>query len=277
MFGRILDGKRIAEFHLLELKSRIGSAPQKPCLCVIRVGNNPASEVYVARKVKAALAVGIESRSIHLSESSSQADLIQEISLANQDSSIHGILVQLPLPSHLSTQTILQSINPLKDVDGFHPENFGLLSLGAPRFVPCTPKGCLELLKAIPVDLLGKHAVVVGRSNIVGKPMAQLLLNSQATVTVCHKNTLNLAYFTSQADVLIVASGVPGLIGPNHVKEGAIVLDVGINRLSDGKLVGDVHTEQVLPKVSWITPVPGGVGPMTVAMLMENTFRASQL
>jgi methylenetetrahydrofolate dehydrogenase (NADP+)/methenyltetrahydrofolate cyclohydrolase len=195
----------------------------------------------------------------------------------NQTGEIDGILIQLPLPTHINPNKILSAINPLKDVDGFHPENVGLLSLGTPRFVPCTPKGCLVLLEKAGISLTGKHVVVIGRSNIVGKPMAQLLLNSDATLTVCHQGTLNLASYTRLADIIITATGSPCLIKADMIKQGCVVIDIGITRMPDGQIVGDADTQALLAKASAITPVPGGVGPMTLAMLMENTYQAYKM
>lgn len=277
MTAEILNGKLIAQEYLDALTAKVRQVSRKPGLAVFLVGEDPASKVYVTNKIKTAAAVDIHSEQHVLDARVSELELLELIVKANQDEKIDGILVQLPLPAHISTQKVIESVSPLKDVDGFHPENIGLLSLGCPRFVPCTPKGCMELLKKAGVNLLGKHAVIVGRSNIVGKPMAQLLLNSQATVTVCHKNTRDLQSITRQADILIVAAGVPGLITREHVKPGVVVLDIGINRLPNGKLVGDVDFEGVSSVARAITPVPGGVGPMTLAMLMENTWQARAL
>lgn len=274
MTAKILDGRSLANQVLARLKEDIHSASRAPGLCTILVGDDPASQIYVRNKIKCAEEIGIHSTHHALARSTSEQDLLALIHAANQDPNIDAILVQLPLPTHISTERIIEAISPFKDIDGFHPENIGLLSIGKPRFVPCTPKGCMELIKASGLDLLGMHAVIVGRSNIVGKPMAQLLLNSQATVTVCHKNTRDLRSFTRQADLLIVAAGSPHLIKPDFIKPGVIILDVGINRLPTGKLIGDVDTEGVMSIAKAITPVPGGVGPMTVAMLMENTWLA---
>lgn len=276
MTAKILDGRALANQVLARLQNEIKSAPRAPGLCAIQVGNDPASQIYVRNKVKCANEIGLHSRHHALSAETSQQELLDLIHQLNQDPDIDGILVQLPLPAHISSEIILQAISPFKDVDGFHPENIGLLSIGKPRFIPCTPKGCMELIKLSGLDLLGTHAVIVGRSNIVGKPMAQLLLNSEATVTVCHKNTRDLKSFTRQADLLIVAAGSPHLIKPDFIKPGVVILDIGINRLPDGKLIGDVDTQGVLEIAKAITPVPGGVGPMTSAMLMENTVTSAR-
>ncbi len=277
MSAKILDGRVRASQILASLKEKIHSAARAPGLCAVRVGDNHASEIYVRNKIKCAQEIGIRSVLHALDKQISEPELLRLIHELNHDSQIDGILVQLPLPAHISTEKILQAISPVKDVDGFHPENIGLLSIGKPRFVPCTPKGCLDLIQASGLDLLGTHAVIIGRSNIVGKPMAQLLMNSEATVTVCHKNTRNLKNFTQQADLLVVAAGSPHLIKPDFIKPGAVILDIGINRLPDGKLIGDVDTEGVMSIARAITPVPGGVGPMTSAMLMENTWIAYTL
>lgn len=274
MTAKILDGRSLANQILSSLKESIRSASRAPGLCAILVGDDPASQIYVRNKIKCAAEIGINSTHQALAGNISEQDLLNLIEAANQDPKIDGILVQLPLPAHISTEKVIEAISPLKDVDGFHPENIGLLSIGKPRFIPCTPKGCMELIKVSGLDLLGAHAVVVGRSNIVGKPVTQLLLNSQATVTVCHQNTRDLASFTRQADLLIVAAGSPHLIKPDFIKPGVVILDVGINRLPTGKLIGDVDTEGAMSIARAITPVPGGVGPMTLAMLMENTWLA---
>lgn len=284
----LIDGKAVAA----ELRAQLREAVQKlwherrvrPGLALLLVGDNPASQVYVRSKAKACQEVGFLSRVEHLPADSPQERVLEIIQRWNADAAIHGILVQLPLPRHIDEQQVLLAIDPRKDVDGFHPENMGRLVLGLPGFVPCTPAGILELLRRYVGPLAGKHVVVVGRSNIVGKPVANLLLQktpmANAVVTVCHTGAPDVAPFTRQADVLIVAMGVARAIRAEHVKEGAVVIDVGINRVVDpqtGKehLVGDVSFEEVLPKVSAITPVPGGVGPMTIAMLLWNTYRAA--
>jgi methylenetetrahydrofolate dehydrogenase (NADP+)/methenyltetrahydrofolate cyclohydrolase len=277
MITKILDGRQLANEVVARLKKTIQATSRAPGLCAIQIGDDPASQIYVRNKIKCATEIGIRSRHHALSSQTTQQELLDLIHQLNQDPDIDGILVQLPLPSHIATEVILEAISPYKDVDGFHPENIGLLSIGKPRFIPCTPKGCMELIKLSELDLLGTHAVIVGRSNIVGKPMAQLLLNSDATVTVCHKNTRDLKSFTRQADLLIVAAGSPHLIKPDFIKPGAVILDIGINRLPNGKLIGDVDTQGVMSIARAITPVPGGVGPMTSAMLMENTVSAATL
>ncbi len=284
----LIDGKAVAA----ELRAQLREAVQqlwqergiRPGLALLLVGDNPASQVYVRSKARACQEVGFVSIVEHLPATSSQDHVLDYIRRWNADPAIHGILVQLPLPRHIDEHAVLLAIDPRKDVDGFHPENMGRLVLGLPGFVPCTPAGILELLRRYVGPLAGKHVVVVGRSNIVGKPVANLLLQktptANAVVTVCHTGAADLVPFTRQADVLIVAMGVARAIRAEHVKEGAVVIDVGINRIVDpetGKerLVGDVHFEEVLPKVSAITPVPGGVGPMTIAMLLWNTYRAA--
>ena len=275
MNTQILDGRSLAKEILADLKAQISK--QTPGLCTILVGEDPASKIYVQHKIKQAKEIGFRSVQYFLDASILETDLLKLIHEANRDPKIDGILVQLPLPPHIQTETILQAINPLKDIDGFHPENIGLLSIGKPRFIPCTPKGCMHLIQASGLDLLGCHAVIIGRSNIVGKPLAHLLMNSDATVTVCHHNTQNLKSFTQQADLLISAAGSPQLIQPDFIKPGAVIIDIGINKLPDGKLVGDVDTQGALSIAQAITPVPGGVGPMTLAMLMENTWEAYKL
>ncbi|MES2504421.1 MAG: bifunctional methylenetetrahydrofolate dehydrogenase/methenyltetrahydrofolate cyclohydrolase FolD [Myxococcota bacterium] len=279
--AKIINGKLLADEILASLKQKIAEATHKgtrpPGLCTVLVGEDPASQIYVHNKNKQAASIGIKSFHKNLSQNTSQSDLVALIHELNENPEIDGILVQLPLPAQIDPQAILEAISPNKDVDGFHPENVGLLSIGKPRFIPCTPKGCLLLAQSTGISLLGAHAVILGRSNIVGKPMTQLLLNSEATVTVCHKNTQDLKTFTRQADLLITATGSPHLIKADFVKPGAVVLDIGITRLPNGKIVGDADTEALLPIVKAITPVPGGVGPMTLAMLMENTHQAYQM
>ncbi|MEI6790239.1 MAG: bifunctional methylenetetrahydrofolate dehydrogenase/methenyltetrahydrofolate cyclohydrolase FolD [Myxococcaceae bacterium] len=272
MTAIILDGRLLANQVLARLQAK--TSDRAPGLCTLLVGEDPASQIYVRNKIKQAEQIGIRSFQHFLKSTVSESELLELIHALNQDPEVDGILVQLPLPAHIHTESILQAINPLKDIDGFHPENIGLLSIGKPRFIPCTPKGCMHLIKASGLDLLGCHAVIIGRSNIVGKPMAQLLMNSDATVTICHHKTRDLKSFTRQADLLISAAGSPHLIKPDFIKPGAVIIDVGINRLSNGKLIGDVDTQGALSVARAITPVPGGVGPMTLAMLMENTWAA---
>jgi methylenetetrahydrofolate dehydrogenase (NADP+)/methenyltetrahydrofolate cyclohydrolase len=275
----IIDGNKIAQEvrhsvrkEALDFKEKTGIVPG---LAVILVGEDPASQVYVGRKAKACAEVGFLSREYKLSADTSEAKLLNIISELNADQVIHGILVQLPLPKHISTEKIIAAIDPHKDVDGFHPYNVGGLVSGNPLFVPCTPRGIMELISHTGIELSGKEAVVVGRSNIVGKPMALLLLAQHATVTICHSRTKDLPAVTRRADVLIAAVGKPHMIKANMVKEGAVVIDVGVNRLENGKLAGDVAFDEVAAKASFITPVPGGVGPMTIAMLMKNTLDAA--
>jgi len=275
----IIDGDKIAQEvrhsvrkEALDFKEKTGIVPG---LAVILVGEDPASQVYVGRKAKACAEVGFLSREYKLSADTSEAKLLNIISELNADQVIHGILVQLPLPKHIHTDKIIAAIDPQKDVDGFHPYNVGGLVSGNPLFVPCTPRGIMELIARTGIDLKGKEAVVVGRSNIVGKPIALLLLAQHATVTICHSRTKDLPAVTRRADVLIAAVGKPHMIKANMVKEGAVVIDVGVNRLENGKLAGDVAFDEVAAKASFITPVPGGVGPMTIAMLMKNTLDAA--
>jgi len=277
--GNIIDGNKIAQeirnevrLKTLELRRQTGIIPG---LAVILVGDDPASQVYVGRKAKACAEVGFLSREYKLPAETEEKKLLKIIKKLNKDDQIHGILVQLPLPGHISTENIIAAIDPDKDVDGFHPYNVGGLMTGTPLFVPCTPRGIMELIARSGIDLKGKEAVVVGRSNIVGKPMAMLLLAQHATVTMCHSRTGDLPAVTRRADVLIAAVGKPHMIKADMVKEGAVVIDVGVNRLENGKLAGDVAFDDVAPKASFITPVPGGVGPMTIAMLMKNTLDAA--
>lgn len=258
------------EIHIYTTKYFLRS----PVLCTILVGNNSASKIYIKNKNKQATCIGIINVNYQLDEQVSESDLLDLINRMNDDRQIDGILVQLPLPKHIETEKILKTIIPTKDVDGFHPENVGLLSIGKPNFIPCTPKGCIALINSVDKNLIGKNAVIIGKSNIVGKPMAQVLINEQMTVTICNSNTKNIKYFTKNADILVTATGIPHLIGPDFIKQNSIVLDIGISRLSNGNIVGDVDTEAVLSLVKAITPVPGGVGPMTLAMLMENTLKA---
>ena len=278
--GTIIDGTKIAQDirnevrqGVLELKASRGIVPG---LAVILVGDDPASQVYVGRKANACAEVGFLSREYKLPADTEEKKLLKIIKKLNKDELVHGILVQLPLPKHISTENIIAAINPDKDVDGFHPYNVGGLVTGTPLFVPCTPRGIMELISRSGIDLTGKEAVVVGRSNIVGKPMAFLLLAQNATVTMCHSRTKDLPSVTRRADVLIAAIGKPRMIKADMVKEGAVIIDVGVNRLENGKLAGDVDFDEVAPRASYITPVPGGVGPMTIAMLMKNTLDAAR-
>ncbi|OGI19673.1 MAG: bifunctional methylenetetrahydrofolate dehydrogenase/methenyltetrahydrofolate cyclohydrolase [Candidatus Melainabacteria bacterium RIFOXYA12_FULL_32_12] len=269
----LIQGKEVAQKIRENIKNEVANLETKPSLVVIIVGNNPASKVYVGMKEKAAQEVGINSTTIRLDENISQQELENKIEELNQDKDVNAILVQLPLPKHINTDEIIEKILPEKDVDGFHPVNMGKLVTGLkPDAVPCTPAGVMKLLEEYNIDIESKNAVVIGRSNIVGKPVSILLLDKNATVTICHSRTRNLKDITSQADILIAAVGRPELIKGDFVKEGAVVIDVGVNRTADGKLVGDVDFDEVEPKAGYITPVPGGVGPMTIAMLLSNTL-----
>ena len=278
MAAKILDGAAMALEVEKELKQRVEALRERgvvPGLCVILVGNDPASQTYVANKEKACARLGIHSQTLRMGAETTQAELEASIERANEDEAIHGILVQLPLPAGLDEHRALALIRPEKDVDGFHAVNMGRLARGEDCVVACTPKGALHMLKAAGVPIAGKNAVVIGRSNIVGKPMALLLLQENATVTICHSRTEDLAEHTRRADILVAAVGKPRFVTADMVKEGAAVLDVGINRV-DGKLCGDVDFEHVKEKAGWISPVPGGVGKMTIAMLMENTVSAAE-
>ena len=273
--GQIIDGKALSAAIKDEVREQVLSLEKehgrRPCLCVIIVGENPASQVYVRNKVKAAEYVGIDSLKVELPADTSEEALLARIAALNADPGVDGILVQLPLPKHIDEAKVIDAIAPGKDVDGFHPSNVAGLWLGKDCIVPCTPAGILRLIDSTGVSLAGKQAVVVGRSNIVGKPVAKLLLDRNATVTIAHSRTADLGAVTSQADVLVVAVGKAGLIKGDMIKPGAVVIDVGMNRDSEGKLCGDVDFASCVEKASWITPVPGGVGPMTIAMLMVNT------
>ena len=279
--GKRLDGRTVSSELKENIRSEVEFLRERkgviPHLAVIIVGNHPASETYVQNKHRACEEVGIRSTVIQLPADITEQALIQDIQKLNEDAAVNGILVQLPLPAHIDSQTIIQSIAPAKDVDGFHPLNVGRLSLGLNGIVPCTPMGIMTLLEQEHIDLAGKHVVILGRSDIVGKPMAQLCLAKHATVTMCHSRTENLSMFTQMADILIVAIGKPQFVTAEMVKEGAVVIDVGINRNETGKLVGDVDFDQVEPKASYITPVPGGVGPMTIATLLSNTLKCRHL
>lgn len=275
----LIDGKALSQKMQAELGRKVERLKEQhgiiPGLAVILVGDNPASQVYVRNKERSALEAGFKSETLRLSESISQEELIDIIHQYNEDKSIHGILVQLPLPQHINDKKIILAIDPKKDVDGFHPMNTGHLWSGRPMMVPCTPAGIMEMFREYHVDLEGKHAVIIGRSNIVGKPMAQLLLDKNATVTLTHSRTRNLSEVTKEADILIVAIGQGHFVTKDFVKEGAVVIDVGMNRDENGKLIGDVVFEQVTEVASMITPVPGGVGPMTITMLLEQTYQAA--
>jgi methylenetetrahydrofolate dehydrogenase (NADP+) / methenyltetrahydrofolate cyclohydrolase len=279
MSAQIINGKEIAESVRQEISKEVQQLREKnvvPGLAVILVGDNQASQTYVRHKQKACEDLGMHSVLIKKPADLSQEELIQSIAELNQDDSIHGILVQLPLPGHIQEKAIIEAISPEKDVDGFHPINIGRMMTGQDAFLPCTPYGVMVMLEYIDYDLEGKHVVIVGRSNIVGKPAGQLFLNANATVTYCHSRTKDLAYYTKQADVVVAAVGKRDTITSDHIKEGAIVIDVGMNRNDEGKLCGDVAFDEVKNKASYITPVPKGVGPMTITMLMKNTVKSAQ-
>ncbi len=272
MPAKIIDGKKMADSVLEKAKAEVSALRKKPCLAIVMAGDNPASQVYVKKKLDACKKVGMESKDIHLPASASEKEIIGAVRRLNRDAGVDGILVQVPLPDGIDEDRILAEVSPEKDVDGFHPENFGKLALNTGKIIPCTPKGIIRLLKGSGVQLGGKHAVVIGRSRIVGKPLALLLLNENCTVSICHSKTPDIGAITRQADIVCVAVGKPKTLTADMVKEGAIVIDAGTNREGE-KLVGDVEFEGVSRKASLITPVPGGVGPMTVAMLIENTIQ----
>lgn len=279
MSAQIINGKEIAEAVRQEISKEVQQLREKniiPGLAVILVGDNQASQTYVRNKQKACEDLGMHSVLIKKPADLTQEELIQNIDELNQDDSIHGILVQLPLPGHIQEKAIIEAISPEKDVDGFHPINIGRMMTGQDAFLPCTPYGVMVMLEHIGYELEGKHVVIVGRSNIVGKPAGQLFLNADATVTYCHSKTKDLAYYTKQADVVVAAVGKRDTITSDHIKEGAVVIDVGMNRNDEGKLCGDVAFEDVKNKASYITPVPKGVGPMTITMLMKNTVKSAQ-
>lgn len=272
--AQIIDGKIVSKLVKDNIKSIIESKKINPSLAVILVGNDPASLTYVRNKTKECLEVGISPKDYHLPEDIPEEKLLELIGNLNKDDDIDGILVQLPLPKHINTNKILNAISPYKDVDGFHPENVGKLMIGTPFVEPCTPKGVIRLLEHYGISVEGKRAVVLGRSNIVGKPMAIMLLHRNATVTICHSKTKDLSEITKQADILVSAIGIPNFVKADMIKKDAVVIDVGINKVEENgksKLVGDVDFENVKEVASYITPVPGGVGPMTRAMLLENT------
>ena len=276
---KILDGKAVSLKVKESVKIRADELKKfgvEPTLAVVLVGEDKASQTYVRAKEKACNEYGIKSVAHRLSENTTQNELLALINVLNLDDSIHGILVQLPLPKHIDTNVVLAAIDPRKDVDGFHAVNVGKLVSGLDGFVPCTPLGVMEILKEYGIEVARLNAVVIGRSNIVGKPMANLLLNASATVTVTHSKTKNLKEICKNADLIVAAIGKPFFLKADMVKDGAVVVDVGINRLDDGRLVGDVDFDEVAPKCSYITPVPGGVGPMTIAMLLNNTILATQ-
>lgn len=280
MAAKVIDGRALARRVRTELKGRVERLQERgvrPGLAVVLVGDNPASKVYVSQKIQACAAVGVRSEVLQLSNDTDEDQVLRQVRSLNADPDIHGLIVQLPLPERLNMRRLLEAISVEKDVDGFHLYNVGGLMIGDARvFPPCTPYGVQLLLESEGIPIEGQNVVVVGASNIVGKPMAMMLLRKEATVAICHVKTKDLAQFTILADILVVAAGKPRLILPQMVKTGAVVIDVGINRLADGRLVGDVDFEGVRQKASYITPVPGGVGPMTVAMLIYNTVRAAE-
>ena len=287
MSAVIIDGKQVAADVRADVAKKVAELKTKginPCLAVILVGENPASVSYVTGKQKALAEVGMVDRSVHLPESTSEEDLLKLIDQLNHDNTVHGILVQLPLPKHINEDKVIMAIDPSKDVDGFHPVSVGNLMIGRPGFLPCTPLGIIVLLQKAGIETSGKHAVVIGRSNIVGKPVSILLARKDVncTVTMCHTGTKNMAEITRQADILVVASGHPHTLTGDMVKEGAVVIDVGVNRIPDSskksgfRLIGDCDFDDLKEKASFITPVPGGVGPMTIAMLMQNTLESAE-
>jgi methylenetetrahydrofolate dehydrogenase (NADP+)/methenyltetrahydrofolate cyclohydrolase len=279
MPAQLLDGNALSKKLRAEIAARSAIVTAKgvrPGLAVIVVGDNPASQVYVRNKVKACEDVGFHSVLERYPAELGEEELLARIATFNADPSIHGVLVQLPLPEHISTERILEAIAPQKDVDGFHVSNAGALMVGHPEFRPCTPYGCMKILESIDYPIRGARAVIVGASNIVGKPMAMMLLQAGATVTICNSKTRDLAHHTKDADILVVATGKPKMITGDMVKTGAVVIDVGINRLPDGKLCGDVDFDTAKYIAGWITPVPGGVGPMTITMLLMNTLEATE-
>lgn len=287
MSAVIIDGKQVAADVRADVAKKVAELKARgieACLAVILVGENPASVSYVTGKQKALAEVGMKDRSVHLPESTSESELLKLIDQLNADPTVHGILVQLPLPKHINEDKVIMAISPEKDVDGFHPVNVGNMLIGRPGYLPCTPHGVIVLLRKAGIETSGKHAVVIGRSNIVGKPVAALLARKDVncTVTMCHTGTKNMAEITRQADIIVVASGRPHTLTADMVKEGAVVIDVGVNRIPDSskksgfRLVGDCDFDDLKEKTSFITPVPGGVGPMTIAMLMNNTLEAAE-
>ena len=287
MSAVIIDGKQVAADIRAEVAQKVAELKKKgknACLAVILVGENPASVSYVTGKQKALAEVGMQDRSVHLPENTTEEDLLKLIDQLNNDDSVHGILVQLPLPKHINEDKVIMAISPEKDVDGFHPVNVGNMMIGRPGFLPCTPHGIIVLLQRMGIETSGKHAVVIGRSNIVGKPVSVLLAqkNVNCTVTLCHTGTKNLPEITKQADIVVVASGHPHTLTGDMIKDGAVVIDVGVNRIPDSskksgfRLVGDCDFDDLKEKASFITPVPGGVGPMTIAMLMVNTLESAE-
>lgn len=279
MSATIIDGKAMAAQVREQVKREAEELAGRgivPGLTVVLVGDDPASQIYVRNKAVSCEKVGFRSEVIRLPADTSEADLLELIDGLNRNPAVHGILVQLPLPGHINEEKVLLAISPDKDVDGFHPVNVGNLSIGRDAFLPCTPAGCIDMIRSTGMDITGKHAVVIGRSNIVGKPMAMLLLRENATVTVCHSRTENIAEIARQADILVAAVGRTRLVKRDWVKPGAVVIDVGMNRLENGKLAGDVDFDDVREVAGHLTPVPGGVGPMTIAMLLKNTLVAAK-
>lgn len=279
MPAEIIDGRELSQTLKMEMKEEVTQLKEEglmPHLTVILVGEDPASQSYVKGKEKACAETGMSSDLLQLSTNISEQELLSHIDKLNQNPAVHGILVQLPLPTHINEQKVIEAINPLKDVDGFHPINIGRMITGQDTFLPCTPHGIITMLKSKKIQIEGKHAVILGRSNIVGKPVGQLLLNENATVTYCHSRTEDVKALTQSADILIAAIGKPNTITSDDIKKDAIVIDVGINRKEDGKLTGDVDFFSVNEKASFITPVPGGVGPMTITMLLSNTIKAAK-
>jgi methylenetetrahydrofolate dehydrogenase (NADP+)/methenyltetrahydrofolate cyclohydrolase len=279
MTAQLIDGNALAKTIRAEVAGRtaaLKASGVNPALSIILVGEDPASQVYTKHKVNDSTETGLLATLERYPADMSEADLLARIRTLNDDPLVHGILVQLPLPKHMDSQKVIETISPAKDVDGFHVASAGALMTGAPGFWPCTPYGCMKMLESIGYDLRGKHAVVIGRSNIVGKPMAMMLLAKNATVTICHSATQDLAAITRQADVVVAAVGKRNILTADMVKPGAVVIDVGMNRKEDGKLAGDVDFDGVKEVASWITPVPGGVGPMTRAMLLANTLEAAE-
>lgn len=272
--ANIIDGKAISASVKEQVRAEVERDKLSVGLAVVIVGDDPASRVYVNNKKKACEFCGIKSYEYALPAETTEQELLDLVDTLNADKNVNGILVQLPLPKHLDEKKVIERISPMKDVDAFHESNVGKIMIGNYAFLPCTPAGCMELIHSTGVDVAGKDCVVIGRSNIVGKPMAMLLLHENGTVTICHSKTKNLAEVCSRADILIAAVGRPNFVTADMVKPGAVVIDVGINRLDTGKLCGDVKFDEVSEKASWITPVPGGVGPMTIAMLMRNTVTA---
>ena len=280
MTAQIIDGNALSRQLRADVAQRAAALKARgitPGLAVVLVGDNPASQVYVRNKVKACADAGLHSVLEKYDADMSEAALLARVESLNKDPAIHGILVQLPLPAHIDAQKVIEAISPANDVDGFHAASAGALMTGTPGFWPCTPYGCMKMLESIGYSLKGKHAVVIGRSNIVGKPMALMLLQQSATVTICHSATANLKSMTLQADVIVAAVGKRNVLTADMVKPGAVVIDVGMNRNDEGKLCGDVDFEGVKEAASWITPVPGGVGPMTITMLLVNTLEAAEI